>query len=70
MVAQQSLSLGWLHPLLRQVLVNGAAGVFVAARGGPISIMGFTVRGGKIIAINALADAARLQKLDLASVSE
>jgi hypothetical protein len=28
--------------------------------------MGFTVRGGKIVAIDALADPARLRQLDLA----
>lgn len=30
------------------------------------AVMGFTVRGGKIVAIDALADPARLRQLDLA----
>jgi RNA polymerase sigma-70 factor (ECF subfamily) len=33
----------------------------VAPRGRPLSIMGFTVRNGKIIAIDVLADPARLR---------
>ena len=49
------------HP----ALVNGAAGVVVAPRGRPFSIMGFTVRDGKIVAIDALADPERLSRLDL-----
>jgi hypothetical protein len=32
--------------------------------------MGFTVRGGKIVAIDTLADPARLQQLDLAVLDD
>jgi RNA polymerase sigma-70 factor (ECF subfamily) len=53
---------GWsLHP----VVVNGGAGLVVAYRGRPMSVMGFTVRGGKIVAIDVLADPARIRRLDL-----
>jgi len=46
-------------------LVNGAAG-FVATRDGELfSVGGFTVRGGKILEINILADPERLSRLDL-----
>ena len=46
-------------------LVNGAAG-FVATRDGELfSVGGFTVRGGKILEINILADPERLRRLDL-----
>jgi RNA polymerase sigma factor (sigma-70 family) len=47
-------------------LVNGAAGVVVAPRGRPFAVMGFTVRRGKIVEIDVLADPARLRQLDLA----
>jgi RNA polymerase sigma-70 factor (ECF subfamily) len=50
---------------VRPALINGAAGVVVAPRGRPVSIMAFTVRGGKIVAIDALADPTRLRQLDL-----
>jgi RNA polymerase sigma-70 factor (ECF subfamily) len=50
---------------VRPALVNGAAG-FVATRDGELfSVGGFTVRGGKILEINILADPERLRRLDL-----
>jgi RNA polymerase sigma factor (sigma-70 family) len=44
-------------------LVNGEAGVVWAAAGRPYSVVGFTVRRGRIVALNVLADPARLQQL-------
>jgi RNA polymerase sigma-70 factor (ECF subfamily) len=46
-------------------LVNGAAGVVFASRGRAFSVVGFTIRRGRIVAIDVLADPARLQELDL-----
>jgi RNA polymerase sigma factor (sigma-70 family) len=46
-------------------LVNGEAGAVWAAEGRPYSVVGFTVRRGRIVAINVLADPARLQQLNL-----
>ncbi|MGD0065000.1 MAG: sigma-70 family RNA polymerase sigma factor [Streptosporangiaceae bacterium] len=45
---------------LRAVLVNGAAGVIISMRGRPVTVMGFTVAGGKIAAIDAIGDPDRL----------
>ena len=45
-----------LHP----VLVNGAAGVVVTMHGRPFAVMGFTVAGGRIVEIDALADPERV----------
>jgi RNA polymerase sigma-70 factor (ECF subfamily) len=64
-VAGQALMYAKLAPYVRPVLVNGTAGVLVAMNGTPYSVLGFTVRNGKIVAIDALADAERLSKLDL-----
>jgi RNA polymerase sigma factor (sigma-70 family) len=50
-----------LHP----ALINGAAGVVVTVAGQPISVMGFTVRGGRIVAIDAVVDPDRLAALAL-----
>jgi RNA polymerase sigma-70 factor (ECF subfamily) len=51
----------------RPALVNGAAGVVSwSPEGRPFSVMGFTVRGEKIVEIDILADPARLDRLDLA----
>jgi hypothetical protein len=45
--------------------VNGAAGVVWASRARPFSVVGFTVRGGRIAAIDILADPARLHRIDV-----
>jgi RNA polymerase sigma-70 factor (ECF subfamily) len=50
-----------VHP----ALVNGAAGVVVTSNGRPYSVMGFTVAGGRIVAIDVLADPDRLDRLDM-----
>jgi RNA polymerase sigma factor (sigma-70 family) len=67
-VADQALTFSQFAPFARPALVNGAAGVVVAPRGRPYSVMGFTVRGGKIVEIDILADPARLRQLDLLAV--
>jgi RNA polymerase sigma-70 factor, ECF subfamily len=51
---------------LRPVLVNGAAGVVVTVGGEPFAVMAFTVSGGRIAEIDVLADADRLNRLDVA----
>jgi RNA polymerase sigma-70 factor, ECF subfamily len=65
-VAAQALTFARLSPFVRPALVNGAAGVVVAPHGRPVSVMAFTVRGGRIVAIDALADPERLRRIDLA----
>jgi RNA polymerase sigma factor (sigma-70 family) len=51
----------------RPALVNGAAGVVSWSPDGQLfSVMGCTVRHGKIVEIDILADPARLRQLDLA----
>jgi RNA polymerase sigma-70 factor (ECF subfamily) len=65
-VAGQALM--FADPLRRiePVLVNGAAGVVVSRGGDVIAVMGFTVIGGRIVAIDALGDPDRLPALGLA----
>ena len=46
---------------LRPILVNGAAGVLVIVKGQPVTVIGFTVAGGKIVEIDAIADPERLR---------
>jgi RNA polymerase sigma factor (sigma-70 family) len=67
-VSGQARGAGALSPFVRPALVNGAAGMVVAARGKPMSVMAFTVAGGRIVAIHVLADADRLSALDLAGL--
>jgi RNA polymerase sigma factor (sigma-70 family) len=64
-VAGRALTFASLSPFVRPVLVNGVAGVLVAPRGKPFSVLAFTVADGKVVAIDALADPARLERLAL-----
>jgi hypothetical protein len=65
-IAGQAVTFSRLVQFARPVLVNGAAGIVSWLPGGqPFSVMGFTVRGGKIVEIDILADPARLRQLDL-----
>ena len=69
-VAGQALASGRLSPFVRPALINGAAGVVVAAHGRPLFVMAFTVAGGKIVAIDVPADPDRLHGLDLAVLDQ
>jgi RNA polymerase sigma factor (sigma-70 family) len=69
-VAEQTLTFSRLSPFVRPALVNGVAGVVVAPRGRPFAVMGFTIRGGKIVEIDVLADPERLSRLDLAVLDD
>jgi RNA polymerase sigma-70 factor (ECF subfamily) len=55
-----------LHP----VLVNGTPGVIVTVRGRPFAIMGFTVSGGRIVEIDAIADPERVRRLAAAILTD
>ncbi|MFZ0906732.1 MAG: RNA polymerase subunit sigma-70, partial [Mycobacterium sp.] len=54
---------------VRPATVNGAAGavIFVADR--PSAVMGFVVRGGRIAAIDVLADPERIARIDVRAVT-
>jgi RNA polymerase sigma factor (sigma-70 family) len=55
----------------RPALVNGAVGVVTwSLDGRPFSVMGCTVRNGKIVEIDILADPERLRQLDLAVLGD
>jgi RNA polymerase sigma factor (sigma-70 family) len=64
-VASRALMFTQLSPFVRPAVINGVAGVVVAPAGRPVSIMAFTVRGGRIVEIHAIADPERLRQLDL-----
>jgi RNA polymerase sigma factor (sigma-70 family) len=54
----------------RPALVDGAVGVVVAPRGRLLLVLGFTIRDGKIVEIDVVADPARLRRLDLAAFGD
>jgi RNA polymerase sigma factor (sigma-70 family) len=69
-VAGRALMFARLSPFVRPTLVNGVAGVVVAPHGRPFSVMAFTVRAGRIVAIDSIADPERLAQLDLAAIDD
>jgi RNA polymerase sigma factor (sigma-70 family) len=70
-VAEQSVSFARSATgVATPALVNGAAGVVFASGRRPFSVVGFTVRGGRILEIDVLADPTRLQQLVLDGVTE
>ncbi|MEU8775144.1 sigma-70 family RNA polymerase sigma factor [Streptomyces sp. NPDC048606] len=69
-VGGQAVAYGSLAPYVRPALINGAAGVVVVRKGRAVSVMAFTVVGGKIVAIDVLGDPSRLAELDLRVLEE
>jgi RNA polymerase sigma-70 factor, ECF subfamily len=65
-VASSALGFAWLAGHARPVLVNGTPGLVAAPDGRPYSVLGFTVRDGRIAEIDILADPRRLRRLGLA----
>ena len=69
-VATQALAFRRLADTATRVLVNGIpGGVAWAPDGTPFSVVALTVRGGRIAAIDILADPDRLGELDLTVVA-
>jgi RNA polymerase sigma-70 factor (ECF subfamily) len=65
-VARQVLSHGAAFaPHARPALVNGGAGVVVVIGGRPFAVVGFTVSGGRIAAIDLVADPEKLRGLTI-----
>ncbi|WP_215453214.1 RNA polymerase sigma factor SigJ [Streptomyces sp. ATCC 21386] len=64
-VASQAVEFARFAQDARVVLVNGSPGVVSFAGGRAISVLSFTVRGGRIAAMDVLTDPERLQALGL-----
>jgi RNA polymerase sigma factor (sigma-70 family) len=62
-IAGGATGFGALSRSARPVLVNGAAGVVAVPRDLPVSLMVFAVEDDRIVAIDVLADPARLRVL-------
>ena len=54
----------------QRAIVNGAPGLVWAPGGRPRVAFGFTITGGKIVAIDLVADPERLRQLDLAILED
>jgi RNA polymerase sigma-70 factor (ECF subfamily) len=64
-VASQALTWSRVDQTMQRALINGAAGLVSTRNGQPFSVGAVTVRRGKIVAIDILADPTRLHQLDL-----
>lgn len=70
-VAGQAMTFRQFAETATRVLVNGVpGGIAWAPDGSPFAILALTVRGGKIVEIESLADPERLAKLDLSAVTD
>jgi RNA polymerase sigma-70 factor, ECF subfamily len=69
-VAGQALFYSRMGLVTRPALVNGALGAVSTRDGEPFAVGGYTIRGGKIVEIDILADPARLRRLDLAILDD
>ena len=64
-VIGQAMFYSQLGLVMKPALINGAVGVVTTRDGQPFSVGGFTVRRGRIVEMDWLADPARLRELDL-----
>jgi RNA polymerase sigma-70 factor (ECF subfamily) len=64
-VASRAKAYSRMDLVIQPALVNGAIGAVATKNGQPFSVMGCTVRDGKIVAMDILADPERLSRLDL-----
>jgi RNA polymerase sigma factor (sigma-70 family) len=69
-VAGQVATFAQLVQDVRPALVNGAVGAVSFMNGEPFSLGAITVRGGKIVEIDILADPERLRELDLTMLTD
>jgi RNA polymerase sigma factor (sigma-70 family) len=69
-VAEQALTFRRFGETATRVLVNGIpGGIAWSPDGSPFAVLALTVRGGRIVVIDVLADPDRLAKLDLTPVA-
>ena len=64
-VAKQARTYSRLGLVIRPALVNGAAGIVTFRDGQPFSVGAFTVRDGRIVEMDFLADPERVRQVDL-----
>jgi RNA polymerase sigma factor (sigma-70 family) len=65
-VAGRAFPFTRIAQVILPALINGAAGVVTAADGRPITLVGFTIAGAKIVAIDLIDDPRRIAEADLA----
>ncbi|MFF8258960.1 hypothetical protein [Streptomyces virginiae] len=66
-VGSQAIAFARFAQAARPVLVNGLPGAVAVAEGRAVSVMAFTVRDGRIIALDILTDPQRLARIDVSA---
>ncbi len=70
-IAEQAMTFRRFAETSTRILVNRIpGGIAWAPDGSPFAILALTVKGGRIVAIDVLADPERLDKLDLTAVTD
>jgi RNA polymerase sigma factor (sigma-70 family) len=69
-VAGQALLWSRVDLTMRRALINGAAGMVTFLRGKPFSIAAVTIKNGKIVEMDFLADPDRIAQLDLTPLGD
>jgi hypothetical protein len=69
-VAGQALLWSRVDLTMRRALVNGAAGIVTFLHGQPFSIAAVTIKNGKIVELDFLADPERIAQLDLTQLGD
>ncbi|MFD8883723.1 sigma-70 family RNA polymerase sigma factor [Streptomyces erythrochromogenes] len=69
-VASQAITFARFAEAARPALVNGLPGAVALAEGRAMSVMAFTIRDGRIIALDILTDPERLARIDLGAVDD
>jgi RNA polymerase sigma factor (sigma-70 family) len=64
-IAGRAIMWSRIVPTMRRALVNGVAGMVGLRDGHPISVGAITVRNGRIVELDILADPERIAQLDL-----
>ena len=64
-VARRGLAGARFAQVSLPALINGSVGVVIAAHGMPIALMGLTITGGKIVAIDVIDNPGRIATADL-----
>jgi RNA polymerase sigma-70 factor (ECF subfamily) len=68
--ARGAVAFARLARLVQPALIDGNAGLVVGSRGRLSRALTFTIVNGKIVAVEIIADAAQLQQLDIAVLSD
>jgi RNA polymerase sigma-70 factor (ECF subfamily) len=68
-VGSRTLAFARFAKFARPALVNGAPGLVAIRDGEPISVLAFSISGGKIVELDILADPERLRQFDLSDLA-